>query len=123
MKVFLDDVRTMKGTDWVIARNFEGFKGAIGDYQTEITLISFDHDLGKDTQNGLQCANWLVNSMEGANPTIRLPALEAITIHSSNPPGSEGIMAMFTFAKKYGIIPDTIRIIRLNTVDLSDVEA
>lgn len=117
MKVFLDDVRApidcipwmhdaIYLEEWVVVRNYEDFQGAILEAYVndeEITHISFDHDLGEDTDgkynreaiDGYECAKWFedyysVHNME--HPVI--------LVHSLNPVGAERIKRVF-FNEEY----------------------
>lgn len=109
IRLYLDDVRTPKDTDWKVVRNYDEFVSTIMYIGLEnIELISLDHDLGDTAMNeyynnvspnytldynniqektGLDCAKWLV--AESMNSKIPLPQ---IYVHSANPIGSANIM-------------------------------
>ncbi len=109
MRLYLDDVRTPKDTDWKVVRNYDEFVSTVMYIGLEnIELISLDHDLGDTAMNeyynnvspnytldynniqektGLDCAKWLV--AQSMNTKIPLPQ---IYVHSANPIGSANIM-------------------------------
>lgn len=109
IRLYLDDVRTPKDTDWKVVRNYDEFVSTVMYIGLEnIELISLDHDLGDTAMNeyynnvspnytldynniqektGLDCAKWLV--AESMNTKIPLPQ---IYVHSANPIGSANIM-------------------------------
>jgi hypothetical protein len=109
IRLYLDDVRTPKDTDWKVVRNYDEFVSTVMYIGLEnIELISLDHDLGDTAMNeyynnvspnytldynniqektGLDCAKWLV--AQSMNTKIPLPQ---IYVHSANPIGSANIM-------------------------------
>ena len=109
MRLYLDDVRTPKDTDWKVVRSYDEFVAHIRLHGLEnYDLISLDHDLGDTAMNeyynnvhpnytldynniqektGMDCAKFLVaESMTTGKP------LPAIYVHSANPIGSANIM-------------------------------
>jgi hypothetical protein len=109
MRLYLDDVRTPKDTDWEVVRSYDEFVAHIRLHGLEnYELISLDHDLGDTAMNeyynnvhpnytldysnikektGMDCAKFLV--AESMTKGIPLPA---IYVHSANPIGSANIM-------------------------------
>ena len=109
-RLYLDDVRTPIGTDWVIVRNYEHFVSTIRLYGLEnFDVISLDHDLGDESmieyytnvknnyvlnydnivneKTGYDCCKFLVSlSMEKNIP------LPQIFVHSANPVGAHNMM-------------------------------
>jgi hypothetical protein len=108
-RIYLDDVRTPIGDDWIIVRNHEQFVSCVRLYGLEnIEVISLDHDLGdtamieyynnvKDNytidynnileKTGYDCCKFLVSlSMEKNIP------LPQIFVHSANPVGAHNMM-------------------------------
>ena len=87
MKLFIDDVRNPPDSSWVIARN--------GSVALECLLtgtvveISFDNDLGLDSIEGWQIANWLEEKCFYG--TLQVP--ERMVVHSANPPAKRRIEA------------------------------
>jgi hypothetical protein len=105
LKLYLDDIRTPKDPDWIVARNYEEFVAQIklhglGSFE----VISLDHDLGDGAmaeyytnvknnymldynnikeRTGMDCCRYLV--AESMNQKIPLPQ---IYVHSANPIGS-----------------------------------
>lgn len=96
--LFIDDERFPKSTDynWVIARSMEEAVKLIEQHGCP-TMISFDHDLGCDSQEvplptGYDFAHWLVNSdLDGK---ITLPEGFKFNVHSANPQGAANIQAL-----------------------------
>ena len=109
MRLYLDDVRTPKDTDWEVVRSYDEFVAHIRLHGLEnYELMSLDHDLGDTAMNeyynnvhpnytldysnikektGMDCAKFLV--AESMTKGIPLPA---IYVHSANPIGSANIM-------------------------------
>ncbi|MCR5889602.1 hypothetical protein LRS06_17850 [Hymenobacter sp. J193] len=89
-KLYLDDLRTPRGSGWTVVRSFKEFVATI-EQQGIPTEISFDHDLGWDeTRNcerkrGYDCAKWLVEQ------ELLVPS---INVHSANPIGAANIRAL-----------------------------
>lgn len=94
-KLYLDDVRNPKTSDWEIVRNYDDFVK----YITENALpdeISFDHDLGEQTKTGYDCAKWLCEYCW----TNGLPVPDW-NVHSANPVGRDNIIQILeSFQKK-----------------------
>lgn len=108
-KVYLDDVRTPKGADWVVVRNYDEFVAEINSIGLEnIEVISLDHDLGEtamkeyfdnalpnytidynniEEKTGYDAAKWLVTRSILTN--IPLPQIYS---HSANPIGAANII-------------------------------
>jgi len=109
-RIYLDDVRTPIGTDWVIVRNYDQFVSTVRLYGLEnFEVISLDHDLGEESmieyytnvknnyvlnydnivgeKTGYDCCKFLVS--ESMSKKIPLPQ---IYVHSANPIGSANMM-------------------------------
>ena len=109
-RLYLDDVRTPIGTDWVIVRNYEHFVSTIRLYGLgNFEVISLDHDLGDSAmveyytnvknnyelnyeniineKTGYDCCKFLVS--ESMTTNVPLPQ---IYVHSANPIGSANMM-------------------------------
>lgn len=95
-KLYLDDVRTPSGKDWVIVRTFEEFTSTILEKGAP-DMISFDHDLGWDpvddkaVKSGYDCAMWMVEN--------NIP-LKDFFVHSSSITGAERIQRLLDAYKK-----------------------
>lgn len=109
MRLYLDDVRTPKDTDWEVVRSYDEFAAHVRLHGLEnYELMSLDHDLGDTAMDeyynnvhpnytldysnikektGMDCAKFLV--AESMTKGIPLPA---IYVHSANPIGSANIM-------------------------------
>lgn len=108
-RIYLDDVRTPKDTDWVVVRNYDQFVSTVMYIGLEnIDTISLDHDLGDTAmqeyfnnvspnytldynniqeKTGLDAAKYLIAQSMKSN--IPLPQ---VYVHSANPIGSANIM-------------------------------
>lgn len=113
--LFLDDLRSPpknhEGLTWILCRNKEEFMLGLRSLQTEISILSFDHDLNEGEPNGKQVANWLIEEIQ--NLELTLPNLELIRVHSDNGPGAENIISYFQSAQRAGIIDSSIRVERV----------
>ena len=81
-RIYLDDVRTPTGDNWIVVRNYDEFVSKVNEIGLEnIETISLDHDLGDSAMNeyhnnvspnytldynnitektGYDCTKWLV---------------------------------------------------------------
>lgn len=128
MKLFLDDIRnpsdcasymykrigplnlTYLEGDWLIVRNYDQFCAAIGKYEKDITVISFDHDLADGhyhesmdksreeyeehlktvkEKTGLDCAKYFKEKFKDRQ------VWPMLFVHSMNPVGTENIISLF----------------------------
>lgn len=104
MNIFLDDIRQPEDNSikWEIITNFYEFTKIITYYGLPvITSISFDHDLGLDSQGNLEktgydCAKWLVDYC--IENDLDLPRYK---IHSANPVGAENIKSLLCNYEKH----------------------
>ncbi len=109
LRLYLDDVRTPVGYDWVVVRNYDELLAKVRLVGLEnFEVISLDHDLGEGAmeeyytnvknnyelnynniieKTGYDVAKWLV--AESMSKNIPLPQ---IYVHSANPIGSANIM-------------------------------
>ena len=97
-RLFIDDERFPVGNGWIIARGFTEAKiivslDGIPDY------ISFDHDLGLDSQTGADFANWLIDHI--LINELLFPASFDYYVHSQNPIGAENIRGKMDAALKH----------------------
>lgn len=137
-RLYLDDVRTPLGDDWIIARNYEEFISTIKFHGLEnFDVISLDHDLGEqsmveyytnvknnykldynnivDEKTGYDCCKFLVS--ESMSKNIPLPQ---IYVHSANPIGSANMMGYINNYFKNCKTPQTcIRVEIKHTIDES----
>lgn len=137
-RLYLDDVRTPLGNDWIIARNYEEFISTIKFHGLEnFDVISLDHDLGEqsmveyytnvknnykldynnivDEKTGYDCCKFLVS--ESMSKNIPLPQ---IYVHSANPIGSANMMGYINNYFKNCKTPQTcIRVEIKHTIDES----
>ncbi len=102
MGLFLDDERIpeqvtwckLPNIMWAIARNDREFKQYIENHGVP-KYLSFDHDLGLDSETGYESLKWLVNYMLD-QPDIRI--IPSITFHSQN---QIGVDAMRQYWKSF----------------------
>lgn len=88
-KLFLDDERYPVGDNWIIARSFSEVSDLIIQYDSLPSIVSFDHDLGKNQQTGYDVAKFIVwLDMENK---FKLPEVFSWVIHSQNPVGAKNI--------------------------------
>lgn len=137
-RLYLDDVRTPIGDDWIVVRNYDEFVSTIKFNGLEnFDVISLDHDLGEqsmieyytnvknnyildynnivDEKTGYDCCKFLVS--ESMSKNIPLPQ---IYIHSANPIGSANMMGYINNYFKNCKSPQTcIRVDIKHTIDES----
>jgi hypothetical protein len=113
-KIYLDDVRVPKDSEWILVKNYDEFVNKIKELGLEnISTISLDHDLGESAmreyfnnvapnyelnydniteKTGLDCAKWLIDHyLENQNEEFNFPH---VYTHSANPIGSANIMGL-----------------------------
>ena len=109
IKIYLDDVRTPRDSDWIVVRDYDEFVEKVTELGLDgIDVITLDHDLGQSAMDeyfnnvspnyslsydnikektGYDCCKFLVEkSMNDSKP------LPLIYTHSANPIGSANIM-------------------------------
>jgi hypothetical protein len=134
-RLYLDDVRTPLGDDWIIARNYDEFVEQIKLHGLgRFEVISLDHDLGEgamveyytnvknnyildynniEERTGMDCCRYLV--AESMNEKIPLPQ---IYVHSANPIGSANMMGYINNYLMNCSLPQTcIRVQIKHTID------
>lgn len=135
-RLYLDDVRTPTGKDWIIARNYTQFVSIIRlEGLLSFEVISLDHDLGEQSmieyytnvkknyelnyeniineKTGYDCCKFLVS--ESMSKKVPLPQ---IYVHSANPIGSANIMGYVNNYLMNCSLPQTcIRVKIEHTID------
>jgi len=88
IKLYLDDIRTPKTEGWDIVRNYDDFVAWI-ELNGIPNEVSFDHDLGENTEKtGYDAAKWLGQyCIDNGLP------LPKHNVHSANPVGKANIEA------------------------------
>lgn len=137
IRLYLDDVRTPVGDDWIVVRNYDDFVSTIKLYGLgRFDVISLDHDLGEgamieyytnvknnymldynniDERTGMDCCRYLV--AESMNEKIPLPQ---IYVHSANPIGAANMMGYINNYLMNCSLPQTcIRVKIEHTIDES----
>lgn len=95
--IYIDDERvpTSKKTKYFIVRNFDELIDTIKLHGLP-AFVSFDHDLGDNIPNGLDCAKYIVDRCIKENRPV-----PDFNVHSANPAGAENIRCFMTSAKKH----------------------
>ena len=135
LRLYLDDVRTPIGEDWIVVRNYDEFVAKIKLHSLgSFEVISLDHDLGEGAmveyytntkknyeldynripeKTGMDCCRYLVS--ESMNEKIPLPQ---IYIHSANPIGSANMMGYINNYLMNQSLPQTcVRVKIEHTID------
>jgi hypothetical protein len=135
LRLYLDDIRTPKDPDWIVARNYDEFVAQIKLYGLgSFEVISLDHDLGEGAmveyytnvknnymldynnikeRTGMDCCRYLVS--ESMNEKIPLPQ---IYIHSANPIGAGNMMGYINNYLMNSRLPQTcVRVQIDHTID------
>ena len=95
-KLYLDDIRTPRTEGWDIVRSYTAFVDwvRLNGIPTE---VSFDHDLGEETEKtGYDAAKWLGNLCIDTNTPF-----PEYNIHSANPVGKANIEGYIENVIKY----------------------
>jgi hypothetical protein len=100
MKLFLSSDSLPTQGEWEVVRNHDDFIMTVVLAEGAITTISFDHDLGDDSEDGYWCLRWMVEEMTG-DPTFQLPKLKEIIIHNANPVEGETMARYAENAKQH----------------------
>lgn len=91
------DQELYRDGDWFIARNWVETLEIVITYGFP-SLISFDHDLGKDEKTGYEIAQRLCDMvMDG----VSMPEDFSFKVHSKNPVGAENIRTYMENFLKY----------------------
>jgi hypothetical protein len=85
IKLFLDDERFPVDETFLIVRDSERFEFLLKAWGPEITEISFDHDLGENSQDGMWCLRYLTYCIVD-HPHLDWK-FEKFYLHSANPIG------------------------------------
>ncbi len=110
MKIYLDDIRTPKNSEWLIVRSFRDFTRLVaekyGAFESPTLCdleVTFDHDLAAEhyhfdydllrddpnmtdcEESGYDCAKWLI--AQNIIPKM-------FWVHSANPVGSQNILGL-----------------------------
>lgn len=126
VKIYLDDIRTPIGKDWIIVRSYDEFINKLIELDFKVSLISLDHDLGDSAmqewynntsknftldynniteKTGYDCAKWLVEQWMNGKPSCE------VVVHSANAIGSGNIMGYINNYKHINkLAQDCIRV-------------
>jgi len=100
------DQAMYRDEDWIIARNWNDVLEIVVSFGFP-SIISFDHDLGKNEITGYEIAKKLSNMiMDG----VQLPNDFEFYVHSKNPVGAENICGyMNNFLEHYNATNSTTK--------------
>jgi len=101
IRMFIDDVRYPPddGNKWIIIRSYDQFVDYAMENKILPNFISFDHDLGMESENGHELVKDMLNSViDGFN---ELPEDFAYEVHSANPVGAKNIHGVLECYFKY----------------------
>lgn len=108
MKLYLDDIRNphqsgYKDSDWIVCRNDKTFKDMFTSFDSIITHISLDHDIGSYDENenevtGYDCVKWLCGYIDDNNLDISNLRLN---FHTANTVGKENMAYYWDNFYKY----------------------
>ncbi len=90
-RLYLDERTPKTDHDWVVVRSYDEFVAHVRDHGAP-NYVSFDHDLGEDSQSGYEAAKWLIDyciELGIAPDEIEMNA------HTANPVGRDNIEAVF----------------------------
>ena len=87
-KLYLDDLRTPKGSGYTIARNVDEAKKLIKKKGFP-SYMSLDHDLGEEEETGYDFVKWITKEYSNKN----LPEFD-FNVHSANPVGAENMRSL-----------------------------
>lgn len=107
MQIFLDDLRDPPNDSWVVARSYVEFIDVVRK-SSDITHLSFDHDLGDNVPTGQDAAKFFIERAMDFPEVVQ--SLKIVNVHSANPPGAANIRGLFLSAQKHGIIPEDVTI-------------
>ena len=103
MTMYLDDLRILVEEYDFIVRSYDEAVGIVKEYGVP-TFISFDHDLGIDSngvllKSGYDFVTWLVCADLDNN--YKIPLDFKYKVHSQNPVGKQNIIALLERVLKY----------------------
>lgn len=93
MKIYLDDERNpTTDKDWIIVRNYDELTRLIllDKFEETIDEISFDHDLGCEFKNGLDCVKFLVETDQLESGNLLSKDFK-YNFHTANPCGRDNM--------------------------------
>jgi hypothetical protein len=95
VRIYLDDVRkTPYG--WVRCYNTHELIKLFREHESEVEIISLDHDLGEGLDEGIYFLNWLEEQLYMGS----VQHLPEIRIHSDNPVGRKNLEAALDSCKR-----------------------
>lgn len=97
MRIFVDDMRIVKGFDYIAKNAEDFFNYCKKERLSHIEVLSLDHDLGGSFDlTGYDIVKML--------PEVGIKSIGTIQFHTANPVGFENMLAYSTNLKKHGII-------------------
>lgn len=130
MKLWIDDIRNSPDDSWHVCRTNQSAVNAIHQFSTEVTEISFDHDISHQVTVGkssrpMPCdetfqpaAHYLglLYKYDQSAPDGSLQWFPSVTIHSANPVGAQEI---FNILNTYGLRPEILPLPQANRLELT----
>ena len=108
MKLYLDDIRNphqsgYNCSEWIVCKNDKTFKDMFMSFDSIITHISFDHDIGSYDENGdevtgYDCVKWLCDYILDNNLDISDLTLN---FHTANHKRKKNMMCYWNNFYKY----------------------
>ena len=108
MKLYLDDIRNphqsgYNCSEWIVCKNDKTFKDMFMSFDSIITHISFDHDIGSYDENGdevtgYDCVKWLCDYI--LDNELDISKLR-LNFHTANVVGKENMVCYWNNFKDY----------------------
>jgi hypothetical protein len=108
VQIFIDDERLPPDNTWTVVREGQTAIDLIRSNSNEITIISFDNDLGGELE-GVDVLKAILGSP--VEDGIELPRLETIIVHSANTVANREIRMKAEGARKAGRFPEALEIL------------
>ena len=102
VKIFLDDNR-IAPVGFTLIKSGEELLNSLKDNKLNISILSFDHDLGLNHISGYDTIKKLINEQPES-----LIHIEKIQVHSNNMIGGQNIIQYLKAAKKANVLPDKL---------------
>lgn len=102
VKIFLDDNR-IAPVGFTLIKSGEELLNSLKDNKLNISILSFDHDLGLNHISGYDTIKKIINEQPKS-----LIHIEKIQVHSNNMIGGQNIIQYLKAAKKANVLPDKL---------------
>ena len=101
MKIFIDDVRFPPDSSWLLVKDVASAMKCIKHNLNEVTLISFDHDLGEDVNQIPTTTIPIATYLEELAYNGQYPKQLKLQIHSANPVGRKNLELIFKSIQRF----------------------